>query len=35
MSRLTILLTLTIAETFTPLEWENYVPYDRLRPGLR
>jgi CubicO group peptidase (beta-lactamase class C family) len=23
------LLTLTIADTFTPLEWENYVPYDR------
>ena len=21
------LLTLTIADTFTPLEWENYVPY--------
>jgi hypothetical protein len=20
---------LTIADTFTPLEWENYVPYDR------
>src|SRR5688500_18815059 len=23
------LLTLTIADTFTPLAWENYVPYDR------
>jgi CubicO group peptidase (beta-lactamase class C family) len=23
------LLALTIADTFTPLEWENYVPYDR------
>jgi D-alanyl-D-alanine-carboxypeptidase/D-alanyl-D-alanine-endopeptidase len=23
------LLKLTIADTFTPLEWENYVPYDR------
>ena len=23
------LLTVTIADTFTPLEWENYVPYDR------
>jgi D-alanyl-D-alanine-carboxypeptidase/D-alanyl-D-alanine-endopeptidase len=23
------LLTLTIADTFTPLEWENYVPFDR------
>ena len=23
------LLTLTIADTFTPLEWHNYVPYDR------
>jgi hypothetical protein len=21
------LLTLTIAETYTPLEWEGYVPY--------
>ena len=25
------LLTLTIADTFTPLEWENYVPYDAPR----
>lgn len=25
------LLTLTIADTFTPLEWENYVPYDRMK----
>jgi CubicO group peptidase (beta-lactamase class C family) len=25
------LLRLTIADTFTPLEWENYVPYDRAR----
>jgi CubicO group peptidase (beta-lactamase class C family) len=25
------LLALTIADTFTPLEWENYVPYDRAR----
>jgi hypothetical protein len=23
------LLPLAIADTFTPLEWENYVPYDR------
>ena len=23
------LLRLTIADTYTPLEWENYVPYDR------
>jgi hypothetical protein len=23
------LLMLTIADTFKPLEWENYVPYDR------
>ena len=23
------LLTLTIADTYTPLEWEGYVPYDR------
>ncbi len=23
------LLRLTIADTFTPLEWENYAPYDR------
>jgi D-alanyl-D-alanine-carboxypeptidase/D-alanyl-D-alanine-endopeptidase len=29
------LLTLTIADTFTPLEWENYVPYDRARSGNR
>ena len=28
-------LSLTIADTFTPLEWENYIPYDRVRPGLR
>jgi CubicO group peptidase (beta-lactamase class C family) len=27
------LLRLTIADTFTPLEWENYVPYDRPRSG--
>ena len=27
------LLTLTIADTFTPLEWENYVPYDRPPSG--
>ena len=25
------LLTLTIADTYTPLEWENYIPYDRAR----
>ena len=25
------LLALTIADTFTPLEWENYIPYDRAR----
>jgi CubicO group peptidase (beta-lactamase class C family) len=29
------LLTLTIADTFTPLEWENYVPYDRAPSGAR
>ena len=29
------LLRLTIADTFTPLEWENYVPYDRTPPGTR
>jgi D-alanyl-D-alanine-carboxypeptidase/D-alanyl-D-alanine-endopeptidase len=29
------LLTLTIADTFTPLEWENYVPYDRGLSGAR
>lgn len=23
------LLRLTIADSFTPLEWENYIPYDR------
>ena len=28
------LLTLTIADTFTPLEWENYVPYDRVAKEL-
>ena len=26
------LLTLTIADTFTPLEWEDYVPYDARKP---
>jgi D-alanyl-D-alanine-carboxypeptidase/D-alanyl-D-alanine-endopeptidase len=25
------LLTLTLADTYTPLEWENYVPYDPTR----
>jgi hypothetical protein len=29
------LLRLTIADTFTPLEWENYVPYDRAPSGVR
>jgi CubicO group peptidase (beta-lactamase class C family) len=29
------LLRLTIGDTFTPLEWENYVPYDRAVPGAR
>jgi serine-type D-Ala-D-Ala carboxypeptidase/endopeptidase len=29
------LLPLTIADTFTPLEWEGYVPYDRAKPGGR
>jgi len=29
------LLKLTIADTFTPLEWENYVPYDRTPAGTR
>ena len=29
------LLRLTIADTFTPLEWENYVPYDRAPSGAR
>jgi len=29
------LLKLTIADTFTPLEWENYVPYDRTPAGAR
>lgn len=29
------LLKLTIADTFTPLEWENYVPYDRTPPAGR
>jgi serine-type D-Ala-D-Ala carboxypeptidase/endopeptidase len=29
------LLRLTIADTFTPLEWENYVPYDRALSGAR
>jgi hypothetical protein len=28
-------LPLTIADTFTPLEWEQYVPYDRVKPGGR
>ena len=27
------LLTLTIADTSTPLEWENHVPYDRAKSG--
>lgn len=27
------LLTLTIADTFTPLEWEGYEPYDRASPS--
>jgi CubicO group peptidase (beta-lactamase class C family) len=27
------LLPLTIADTFTPLEWENYIPYDRATAG--
>jgi serine-type D-Ala-D-Ala carboxypeptidase/endopeptidase len=29
------LLRLTIADTSTPLAWENYVPYDRAPPGAR
>jgi CubicO group peptidase (beta-lactamase class C family) len=29
------LLALTIADTFTPLEWENYVPFDRPPAGAR
>jgi CubicO group peptidase (beta-lactamase class C family) len=29
------LLRLTIGDTFTPLEWENYVPYDRAPSGGR
>jgi CubicO group peptidase (beta-lactamase class C family) len=29
------LLRLTIADTSTPLEWHNYVPYDRGKPGAR
>jgi hypothetical protein len=29
------LLPLTIADTATPLEWENYVPYDRAPSGAR
>jgi hypothetical protein len=29
------LLRLTIADTFTPLEWENYVPFDRAPAGTR
>lgn len=29
------LLRLTSADTFTPLEWENYVPYDRAPSGAR
>ena len=29
------LLTLTIADTFTPLEWEKYIPFDRPLPGVR
>ena len=28
-------LTLTIADTFTPLAWENYVPYDRAPSAAR
>lgn len=28
------LLTVTLADTYTPLEWEGYVPYDRLRDGV-
>ncbi len=27
------LLTETLADTYTPLEWENYVPYDRVPPA--
>jgi CubicO group peptidase (beta-lactamase class C family) len=27
------LLTVTIADTYTPLEWEGYVPYDRKPAG--
>ncbi|MGH7713948.1 MAG: serine hydrolase domain-containing protein, partial [Gemmatimonadaceae bacterium] len=29
------LLRLTIADSFTPLEWENYVPYDTRPTGTR
>lgn len=29
------LLQLTIADTFTPLEWENYGPFDRASSGAR
>ena len=29
------LLRLTIGDTFTPLEWENYVPFDRATPDAR
>jgi hypothetical protein len=29
------LLTLTIADTLTPLEWENCVPYDRAPSAAR
>jgi CubicO group peptidase (beta-lactamase class C family) len=29
------LLRLTIADSFTPLEWENYVPYDRKEENAR
>lgn len=28
------LLTITIADTYTPLEWEGYVPYDRKAAGV-
>jgi hypothetical protein len=27
------LLTLTLADTYTPLEWEGYVPYDQKQAG--
>lgn len=29
------LLTLTIADTFAPLEWEQYLPFDRSQLGVR